>query len=158
MLRSMVLTAVAMVAVGAVAGCSSSGSTPARWTAPTVDPAGSKAVVCAKIRSDLTKRIDSIGGAMGKLVGANTADDHDSAQAAQASITAQLSGIATDLTQDGAKASDTSLRSAATRAARSMSALAGDDSYVSGIDSLDDIPGAIGKISTATQPIADACR
>lgn len=158
MLRSRVLTVLAMIAIGAVAGCSASTDTPAKWNAPTADPAGSKAVVCAKIRADLARRIGNIGGAMGKMIGANTADDDDDAQAAEASITAQLSGIAADLTQATAGADDSALRSAATRAASSLTALAGDNGYVSGIDSLDDIPGAIGKISKAAQPIADACR
>ena len=157
MLRSRVLTVVAVIAVGAVAGCSFS-SAPAQWTAPTVDPAGSKTVVCAKIRADLTKRIGNIGSAMGEMIGANTADDDDGAQAAAAGITAELSGIATDITQASAVANDSSLRSAATLAASSVTALAGDNTYVGDIDSLDDIPGAINKISKAAQPIADACR
>jgi hypothetical protein len=158
LLRRMVLIAVAVAAAGAGAACSVSPVVPARWSTPAGDPSGSTTAVCARIRSDLRARMGTIGAAMGKMVGADNADDHDDARTARASITAQLNAMASELSQAGAAADDSAFQAAATQAARSVSALASDSTYVSGIDSLADVPPAINKISVAVQPIADACR
>lgn len=154
-------SATGAVLVALLAGCTtqaaSAPSTTATVASPAADPSGATATVCKRIRSDLAGRMSSLGEALGDYLGYRAADDDDAVADARAAVTAQVKQLGSDIARAGRAANDATIRSAASTAAAAVDRVAVSSEFFRDIDSLSDIPAAIGKISDAAQPIADAC-
>ncbi len=123
-----------------------------------VPAAGSVSEVCGTIRSAITADLTSLGTALGQVVGAATGNDAKRRlSAAQAANTA-LRKIGADITAGGTRATDATVRSAASTAAQQVNALAMDPTVLTGLDSMADVPAVTTRLTQATASIASVCQ
>jgi hypothetical protein len=161
--RLAVMTVLAAVAVTALTGCTSGGSSPS-WSSPGGGKAGgdsgpgSQSSVCAAVRTAVTADMKPVATAFGTLVGKSTADDSDGVTSAQSDASTAIKKLGTDISTAGAKAGDADLKKAASTSAQQVDALVADPTYLSGIKSMNDVATATTKLQQATTPISTACQ
>jgi hypothetical protein len=162
--RCLAALCVAAVSVALAGGCDSLGSSPdSSPTATSVDsattdpPPGATEIVCGKIRASVSAHMTTLGTDIGKYVGDRLADGDDATEDERDAVVAEIKSLASDISRLGASASDASLRSTADRVSHSLDTIADNQDFVTDIDSMSDVPGAVDKLTDAAQPLAAAC-
>ncbi|HKD97610.1 MAG TPA: hypothetical protein VKB69_08395 [Micromonosporaceae bacterium] len=157
-MRKLLVVAATAVAAATLAACTSAGGAqPAPWESPVAQSSSSKIAVCTQIRDAFADAMGPLGNALGKMIGSRTAGDDDDADAAGDQVVDQLKSLSKSLKDLGAGADDTGVQQAVTTATANIDKLAADPEFLSDVKDLDDVPAAIGKLSTAAQPITQAC-
>jgi hypothetical protein len=162
--RFLAALCVAAVSVALVGGCDSVGSSPdssptsTSFDSATTDPPpGATETVCGKIRASVSAHMTALGTDIGKYVGYRLADGDDATEDEREAVVTEIKSLASDISRLGATASDASLRSTADRVSQSLDTIADNPDFVSDIGSMSDVPGAVGKLKDAAQPLAAEC-
>jgi hypothetical protein len=158
-MRGLVAKRVALivVAISAVAGCTSQSKAPA-WPDPSSAQAGdSTPSVCGRIRTAITSDMKPIGASLGTLVGYVTADDDSGQATATEQVQQQIKDLGADIAKAANGASDSKLKSAVASAVSKLNSLAADPSFLSGVTDVSSIPEISKKLDDATHPIAAVC-
>jgi hypothetical protein len=154
------LIAISMLLVGAsvTAACTSTAATPTTPTPTSNQAAGpSNAAVCAQLRTVVTADLGPVGTAFGTIVGDATAKDSDGRQRAEAAAATALQKLGSDLESAAVAGDDPAVRTAVSTSRQNLTALVGDQSFLSGITTMNGIADATTKLQTATAPITTAC-
>jgi hypothetical protein len=164
-MRRALATGVALISLGlgsiGLTGCgtqaaSSADPNPSPSAPASLHASGQKSTVCGAVRTKIANHMTALGSAMGTMIG--SANGAAPTAEAAAPVSAEVRSLAADVAKAAAPANDAAIRMAAQNAASSIRALAMDPAFVPSIRTLADVATAIGKIGTAVQPLADACR
>lgn len=157
-----VLVALAVAVLG-VTGCetSTAARTATPWGSP--DAAGSgvavtKSDVCRRVFTSISGHMTPLGTALGQFVGYRAATDAPDKATAAKAVADEITDLATAITGDTAASADGGVVMAAQTASASLTALAGDATLLSEVETLDDVLDALDKLTVALQPLADACQ
>jgi hypothetical protein len=158
--RVVALLIVAAASLGAGTACTSSTPRGAPWSAAPTSTglSGTKADVCARVRTLISSSMAPLGTALGQYVGYRTATDAPDKSTAADAVNARLTAMSHGITDTSSIATDAALRTAAQTAATGIDALAADPTFLSDVASAGDIAAALDKLAAAVQPLSDACR
>ncbi|HEY2791995.1 MAG TPA: hypothetical protein VGJ28_06565 [Micromonosporaceae bacterium] len=154
-MRRLIAVSVLVATASMAAAC-----TPSHSSSPNGGKAApvSSTAICTKLRAVVTDDIGPIGTALGTIVGDATAKNAKGLSTAQDDAKTAITKLGTDLKTTADTGDVPTVKTAAASAETNITTLMGDPSFLSDINSMDDVATATAKLQGATAPITVACQ
>jgi hypothetical protein len=158
------LTAALLGLLGlAAAGCGA--PTASRAAGPTATPAGVVAAtpsgntgeVCQQINATVRTDLTAFGTDLGTFAGHQSGKNSQAASKASAAALAKLSTLAGKIRSAAQVATVAKVSAAASRTAANLEQLAKDPTLLAGVHAATDVPPVIRRVTSATDPLINAC-
>ncbi len=123
----------------------------------TPSPAGSASAVCQQINAVVATDLTAFGTDVGTLAGHVSSKNTAAADKAKASALGRLTTLAGKIRSTGQAAPTVKVTSAAQATAGNLEQLAADPALLANVKAAADVPPVIQRVTSATDPLINAC-